>query len=203
MAVDMSNVKQIMHNNKEVIKIEDSLGNVLWENKKGSTINIRIGSWQDISITQYFNKLQIPPMGEIRKYIASKIGVSMSQVKITNVQIDGSTLYWYNYNKDTDEHTPYLSFQSGAWNDTVYFGGGDTVSSTGLNPWSSGIVNLDGIDVNNNNYPTILYGFTYSNSTGSYSVFKSSDSSTTNKFCQNSPYFEVPTFTIVVTYETM
>ena len=42
MAVDMSNVKQIMHNNKEVIKIEDSLGHVLWENKK--TMKIRIYS---------------------------------------------------------------------------------------------------------------------------------------------------------------
>ena len=31
MAVDMSNVKQIMHNNKEVIKIEDSLGHILWQ----------------------------------------------------------------------------------------------------------------------------------------------------------------------------
>ena len=31
MAVDMSNVKQIMHNNKEVIKIEDSSGHVIWQ----------------------------------------------------------------------------------------------------------------------------------------------------------------------------
>ena len=30
MAIDMSNVKQIMHNNKEVIKIEDSNGNIIW-----------------------------------------------------------------------------------------------------------------------------------------------------------------------------
>ena len=31
MAVDMSNVKQIMHNNKDVIKIEDHLGNIIWQ----------------------------------------------------------------------------------------------------------------------------------------------------------------------------
>ena len=31
MAVDMSNVKQIMHNNKEVIKIEDSSGHIIWQ----------------------------------------------------------------------------------------------------------------------------------------------------------------------------
>ena len=31
MSINMSNVKQIMHNNKEVIKIEDSLGHILWQ----------------------------------------------------------------------------------------------------------------------------------------------------------------------------
>lgn len=31
MAIDMSTVKAITHNNKDVVKIEDSLGNVLWQ----------------------------------------------------------------------------------------------------------------------------------------------------------------------------
>ena len=31
MAIDMSTVKQIMYNNKEITKIEDSLGNILWQ----------------------------------------------------------------------------------------------------------------------------------------------------------------------------
>ena len=31
MAIDMTTVKQIMHGNKEVAKIEDSLGNTLWQ----------------------------------------------------------------------------------------------------------------------------------------------------------------------------
>lgn len=31
MAIDMTKVKKIMHNNKEVAKIEDSLGNILWQ----------------------------------------------------------------------------------------------------------------------------------------------------------------------------
>lgn len=139
-------------------------------------------------------------MGEIRKYIASKIGASYSQVKITNVQIDGSTLHWNN--KDSGEQTPYLSFQGYIGSSTVYFGAGTTVSSTGVNPWSSSIVNLDGIDVNNNDSPTILYGYVYSNNTGSYSKFKSSDSASSNHFCQDPNYSEVPTFTIIVTYES-
>ena len=35
MAIDMTTVKQIMHNNKEVVKIEDSLGKVLWQKETG------------------------------------------------------------------------------------------------------------------------------------------------------------------------
>lgn len=31
MAIDMTTVKQIMHNNKEIVKIEDGLGKVLWQ----------------------------------------------------------------------------------------------------------------------------------------------------------------------------
>lgn len=35
MAIDMTTVKQIMHNNKEVVKIEDGLGKVLWHKETG------------------------------------------------------------------------------------------------------------------------------------------------------------------------
>ena len=35
MAIDMTTVKQIMHNNKEVVKIEDGLGKILWQKKTG------------------------------------------------------------------------------------------------------------------------------------------------------------------------
>ena len=37
MAIDMSTVKQIMYNNKEVTKIQDSLGNILWQKQIGPT----------------------------------------------------------------------------------------------------------------------------------------------------------------------
>ena len=35
MAIDMTTVKQIMHNNKEVVKIENGLGKVLWQKVTG------------------------------------------------------------------------------------------------------------------------------------------------------------------------
>ena len=37
MAIDMTTVKQIMHNNKEVVKIEDGLGKVLWQKQAERT----------------------------------------------------------------------------------------------------------------------------------------------------------------------
>lgn len=51
MAVDMSNVKQIMHNNKEVIKIEDSLGNIIWQ-KSGGEKQITITYLMGIYVAQ-------------------------------------------------------------------------------------------------------------------------------------------------------
>ena len=40
MAIDMSDVKQIMHGNKEVIKIEDSGGNILWQKPSANNLTI-------------------------------------------------------------------------------------------------------------------------------------------------------------------
>lgn len=39
MSIDMTTVKQIMHNNKEVIKIEDTNGNTLWEKQTSNMID--------------------------------------------------------------------------------------------------------------------------------------------------------------------
>ena len=48
MAIDMTTVKQIMHNNKEVVKIEDGLGKVLWQKEAGPQWHtIFEGSWSE------------------------------------------------------------------------------------------------------------------------------------------------------------
>lgn len=39
MSINMADVKQIMYGNKEVIKIEDSLGNILWQKQVGPTVD--------------------------------------------------------------------------------------------------------------------------------------------------------------------
>lgn len=42
MAIDMTTVKQIMHNNKEVAKIEDGLGNILWQKQVTPTLTYNV-----------------------------------------------------------------------------------------------------------------------------------------------------------------
>lgn len=39
MSIDMTTVKEITHNNKEVVKIEDSNGNILWQKASANTID--------------------------------------------------------------------------------------------------------------------------------------------------------------------
>lgn len=45
MAIDMTTVKQIMHNNKEVAKIEDGLGNTLWQKAAPQRYYIKDGNY--------------------------------------------------------------------------------------------------------------------------------------------------------------
>lgn len=52
MAIDMTTVKQIMHNNKEVAKIEDGLGNILWQKPSPvTTITITLTNPVSFSLT--------------------------------------------------------------------------------------------------------------------------------------------------------
>ena len=51
MAIDMTTVKQIMHNNKEVAKIEDSLGNILWQKQGPAPTQVTITLTNPVSIS--------------------------------------------------------------------------------------------------------------------------------------------------------
>lgn len=51
MAIDMTTVKQIMHNNKEVAKIEDSLGNILWQKQVSPTLTYYVNMFTIRSTT--------------------------------------------------------------------------------------------------------------------------------------------------------
>ena len=99
MAIDMTTVKQIMHNNKEVVKIEDGLGKVLWQKETGPEWHtIFEGSWSE---TWDVN----------RDWVTVPICNLVATDKPTKLRITGSintTIYnpiielkWTNENKET------------------------------------------------------------------------------------------------------
>lgn len=59
MSIDMTTVKQIMHNNKEVIKIEDTNGGILWQKTGSSTIIININMKQSANASWLYVAISI------------------------------------------------------------------------------------------------------------------------------------------------
>lgn len=84
MSINMSNVKAITLGGQNVKKIEDKNGNVLWK-LPGSdiptgTINLTVGSGQDITIGQYFNRIVTPSLNNIKSAVANKASISESNI---------------------------------------------------------------------------------------------------------------------------
>ena len=84
MSINMSNVKAITLGGRNVKKIEDTNGNVLWK-VPGSdittgTINITVGSGQDITTTQYYNRIVVPSLNSIKSAVANKSSISQSNI---------------------------------------------------------------------------------------------------------------------------
>lgn len=185
MSINMSNVKSITLGGVQVKKIEDTNGRVLWSGSTTATINLTVGKAQDITTTQYYDRIVLPSISTIKSTINSKLGISVSN--ITKVELDLSTLYWYNDYASSQK--PYLSLST---SNPSYFGGGTTRSDTGRYEWGS--YNLDVI----NYLGKTLYG--YRETRGIYNTF-STYSYQGSRFCTSSSSSTKPTFTIVVTYE--
>ena len=109
MAVDMSNVKQIMHNNKEVIKIEDSLGHIIWQKKitttttitwTGSDILNKVYTKQDSS--DDMSTLTFVSESKFKNAIATQLGISPSDIiSISDYQWQNSWRNGTAYNNST------------------------------------------------------------------------------------------------------
>ena len=84
MSINMSNVKAITLGGRNVKKIEDTNGNVLWKAPGSSittgTINITIGSGQDITTTQYYNRIVVPSLNSIKSAVANKASISVNNI---------------------------------------------------------------------------------------------------------------------------
>lgn len=97
MAVDMSNVKQIMHNNKEVIKIEDSLGHIIWQKKTTTTTTITwtgrdiLNKVYTVTDTDRPHTLTFVSISKFKEAIATQLGISPSDI------ISISDYQWQNW----------------------------------------------------------------------------------------------------------
>ena len=195
MSINMSNVKAITLGGQNAKKIEDKTGNVLWKvpGSTTGTINVTIGSLEDFSVGQYYNRIVLPSISTIKSRVASAIGVPSSDISVTKIELDLSTLYWYN-NSSLNSVTSF----SLTTTDRIYFGRSE-VSGTRIQPW--GTSNLDITNKLSSSATTSFYGYYIDRSTAIYTEFNTSNSSSYPHFCKRSSKTSTPTFTIVVSYE--
>ena len=163
-----------------------------------ATINLTVGtngSGQDATGVQYFNAIRIPSENTIKNAIASKIGTASFGINVTKVELDLSTLYWYN--DRSNYQVPKLSTSSSSSSSTTYFGSGtERRDRTGLYQW--GTYKIDVTKYMN----TRLFGYNYGSYMYDQTYYSFSDSSSSgSRFCTSSSSSTLPIFTIVVTYE--
>ena len=190
MSINMTNVKSITLGGVSVKKIEDTNGNVLWENKNGTTINLTVGEGQDCTSTQYLNAIRIPSSGTIKTAISNNTGISYDYINVKKVELDLTTLYWRN--EYSGKQTPKLSTSSSNTSSTTYFASGIERTSSYVFEWSN--YKLDVTKYMN----TRLFGYSYEYDRYYPRYRQFSDSG--SRFCQSNGT-GLPIFTIVVTYE--
>ena len=192
MSIIMSNVKSITLGGVSVKKIEDKNGNVLWgNNTQTATINLTVGAGKDLDVTQYYNRIFIPYASTIKNKIASKIGSSSGSINVTKVEFDESTLYWYNPNTSTSLYSAKATTSSSTTDGTgVLYSTYRNYRDQGVCQWSSSKPDVT------NYLGKTLYGYYVKSSPRS---FGTNANSSNGNFCNRNG--DLPTFTIVVTYE--
>ena len=160
-----------------------------------TTINITVGAGQEITTSQYYDSIRIPSSSTIRNAVARKIGAEPFGINLTKVELDLSTLYWYN--NRSNYQTPEFSTSSSNTSSTTYFGSGiERRDKTGIFQWHT--YNIDVTKYMN----TRLYGYNYGSYIYDKTYYKfSTSSSSGSRFCTSSSSSTLPTFTIRVTYE--
>ena len=191
MSIDMKNVKSITLGGVSVNKIEDTSGNILWSGSTTATMNITVGSGKDITTTQYYNRIVLPSLSTIKSTLESKIGVTSSSINITKVELDESTLYWYNpYTSDNSRNAKATTSSSVNSGTTVLVS--DYNSTQGAHQWGTSKIDVT------NYLGSKLYGY-YKGASG-YTNFGNYSSSNSGNFCTSNRTVK-PEFTLVVTYE--
>ena len=192
----LSNVKDIIHNNKHLKNIKDSNGNIIWGGVEYKDVptqrTLTVGSGQNITTTQYANRLVMPSNTVLRNNLASIEGVSTSSINNITIELDASSVYWVSNSSST--LYAFMSTSSGT-------------SGTLINPSSANSSNASPKQWKSSGYYEVTKGGTYyglssAASTGSSpSTFYTSISSTGGShFCKSNSATTLPTFTLRVSY---
>lgn len=192
MSINMANVKSITLGGVQVKKIADKNGRILWGNEKQSaTINLTVGAGQDMTTTQYYNRIVLPSLSSIKTKVENKIGTTSSSINITKVELDGTTLYWYNPNDSTKLYNARATTSSSVDGGTgVLYSEYRNYRDKGVCQWSSSKTDVTKY------LGKSLYGYYV----GVYTLsFGNVENSGNGNFCNRSG--SKPTFTLVVTYE--
>ena len=186
---DSTNSKYIYRTfTNAIIPREDSYQ---WFNPMNTaTINLTVGEGQDCTSTQGLNYIRIPSENTIKNAIARKTSTASFGINVKKVELDLTTVYWYNYYSGTQ--SPEFSTSSSNTSSTTYFGSGIDRTSRSVFPWSN--YKMDVTKYMN----TRLFGYSYQYDR--YNPIYRSFSDDGSKFCQSTGT-SLPTFTIVVTYE--
>lgn len=139
MSIIMKNVKSITLGGVSVKRIEDKNGNVLWGNKISATINLTVGSGQDITTTQSSTQLNLPSIDSIKNAIRTKTGIIPSSITKVEVYV-GEPLYWKS--PSTSEICPWLASNSSGTKPTPPSKGGTSRTLTVPTVFGSGYVDV-------------------------------------------------------------
>lgn len=144
MPIDMTNVKEIMHGDKEVVKIEDSNGGILWQKQSGGktfteTIDIIIPTYTQNSTNYKPYRINVPTRDEIISNITGN--VTNLTINSCNIYITGNstgntdyTGYWYvRNNYSTSSKSPTSLPGSSVASGTVTYGYRPTSTTRSLN----------------------------------------------------------------------
>ena len=194
MSINMANVKSITLGGVQVKKIADTNGRILWSGSTTTTINITVGEGQDATSTQYFNAIRIPSSSTIKNAISRKTGIASSSINVKKVELDLTTLYWFD--ERSGKHSPEFSTSSSITSSTTYFGSGIDRTGRHISQWSN--YKMDVTKYMNTRLFGYTYNYNYDNWNPKYSSFSESNSSYPI-FCNSGG--NLPTFTLIVTYE--
>ena len=201
MSINLPNVKDIIRNGKHVKNIKDSNNRIIWGGVEYKDVphssTLTVGSGQNITQTQYANRIVLPSLTTIKNKLATNEGVSSSKITITDVKIVGNTLYWRR-GSGASGGTYYAMLSStNSTSGTIVSTSSSTSTASTIYPWYSYSSGVSVFSYMTTSSTKALYGYYGISSTTLGSAFSTSITSTSGShFCTSSSGTTVPTYSI-------